>query len=77
MQKLLDASAVIASLDPFEATENIIFEACRILDCDRATIFTLDKITQELVLSVAEGAKNIRVPIGQVQSANQQTIFEN
>ncbi|MEY2798803.1 MAG: hypothetical protein RIS22_1069, partial [Actinomycetota bacterium] len=29
--------------------------------------FTLDKITQELVLSVAEGAKNIRVPIGQVQ----------
>eukprot|EP01036_Dinobryon_divergens_P027418 gene27418-36190_t len=65
MQKLLDSSAVIASLDPFEATENIIFEACRILDCDRATIFTLDKITQELVLSVAEGAKNIRVPIGQ------------
>lgn len=75
MQKLLDASAVIASLDPFEATENIIFEACRILDCDRATIFTLDKITQELVLSVAEGAKNIRVPIGQVQRVIQNIIF--
>jgi hypothetical protein len=67
MQKLLDASTAIASLYPFGATENIIFEACRILDCDRSTIFTLDKITQELVLSVAEGAKNIRVPIGQVQ----------
>ena len=66
MQKLLDAAVVISSLDPLEATENIIAESCRILDCDRATIFTLDKITQELVLSVAEGAKNIRVPIGQV-----------
>jgi len=65
MQKLLDASAVISSLDPLEATENIIGESCRILDCDRATIFTLDKVTQELVLSIAEGAKNIRVPIGQ------------
>jgi superfamily I DNA and RNA helicase len=66
MQTLLDASSTIATLDPHQATENIIFETCRILDCDRATIFTLDKITSELVLSVAEGAKNIRIPVGQV-----------
>lgn len=66
MQTLLDASSTIASLDPHQATENIIFETCRILNCDRATIFTVDKITQELVLSVAEGAKNIRIPMGQV-----------
>ncbi len=66
MQKLLDASSTIATLDPLQATDNIVAETCRILNCDRATIFTLDKITQELVLSVAEGAKNIRVPIGQV-----------
>lgn len=65
MQTLLDASSTIATLDPHQATENIIFETCRILDCDRATIFTLDKITSELVLSVAEGAKNIRIPVGQ------------
>lgn len=65
MQTLLDASSTIASLDPHQATENIIFETCRILNCDRATIFTVDKITQELVLSVAEGAKNIRIPLGQ------------
>jgi adenylate cyclase len=65
MQKLLDASRSIASLDPSQATDNIVAETCRILDCDRATIFTLDNVTQELVLSVAEGASNIRVPLGQ------------
>lgn len=65
MQKLLDASSSIATLDPLQATENIVSETCRILQCDRATIFTVDHVTEELVLSVAEGAKNIRVPIGQ------------
>ena len=65
MQKLLDASSTIATLDPLAATENIISETCRILGCDRATIFTLDQTTNELVLCVAEGAKNIRVPVGQ------------
>jgi hypothetical protein len=65
--KLLDASATISTLDPMQATDNIITETCRILDCDRATIFTVDSATQELVLCVAEGVKNIRVPIGQVR----------
>lgn len=65
MQKLLDASSTIATLDPLQATDNIVAETCRILDCDRATIFTVDSITQELVLTVAEGAKDIRLPIGQ------------
>lgn len=65
MQKLLDASSSIATLDPLAATENIISETCRILNCDRATIFTLDEATNEIVLCVAEGAKNIRLPVGQ------------
>lgn len=65
MQKLLDASSTIATLDPLQATENIVAETCRILNCDRATIFTVDKVTEELVLTVAEGAKNIRIPVGQ------------
>jgi len=65
MQQLLDASSTIATLDPMKATENIVTETCRILKCDRATIFLVDNITKELVLTVAEGAKNIRVPIGQ------------
>jgi hypothetical protein len=66
MQKLLDASSTIATLDPLQATDNIVTETCRILNCDRATIFTVDAMTQELVLCVAEGARNIRVPMGQV-----------
>ena len=66
MQKLLDASSTIATLDPLQATDNIVTETCRILNCDRATIFTIDFITQELILCVAEGARNIRVPLGQV-----------
>lgn len=65
MQKLLDASHAIATLDPLQATENIVTETRRILACDRATIFTMDKATNELVLHVAEGAKDIRVPVGQ------------
>eukprot|EP01035_Chromulina_nebulosa_P024610 gene24610-32052_t len=65
MQKLIDASRTIATLDPLQATENIITQTCRILDCDRATIFTLDSVSQELVLTVAEGARDIRVPVGQ------------
>jgi len=65
MQKLLDASRVIGTLNPIEATDNIVAETCRILNCDRATIFTLDHITHELVLCVAEGAADIRVPVGQ------------
>ena len=65
MQKLLDASSTIATLDPLQATENIVSETCRILACDRSSIFVMDEVTNELVLCVAEGAKNIRVPVGQ------------
>lgn len=65
MQKLLDASRTIATLDPLQATDNIITETCRILNCDRATIFELDNVSHELVLCAAEGVRNIRVPVGQ------------
>jgi len=65
MTKVLDASRAMSSLDPFESTSNIVGECCRILDCDRATMFTLDTISQELLLWVAEGVNNIRVPVGQ------------
>ena len=65
MQKRLDALSSIATLDPFQATENIISETRKILSCDRATIFTIDSLSNELVLHVAEGARNIRIPVGQ------------
>merc|ERR1711991_219161 len=48
-----------------ESANNITTACCRILDCDRATMFTLDPVAQELLLWVAEGAKNIRVPLGE------------
>ncbi len=66
MQKLIDAVSSIACLDPFQATENVIAETRSILQCDRATIFTMDPVTNDLVLHVAEGARNIRVALGQV-----------
>jgi len=66
LEKLIDASKVIAmQLDPFEATTTIISESCRLLQCDRATLFTLDPTRNELTLMVAEGAKEIRLPLGQ------------
>ena len=65
LEKLIDASKVIAmQLDPFEATASIIRESCRLLQCDRATLFTLDRTRNELVLLVAEGAREIRLPVG-------------
>ena len=65
LEKVIAASRAIAKeLDPFAATKIIIQETCRILDADRATLFTHDISTNELVLSVAEGAKDIRVPYG-------------
>lgn len=66
MQKLLDASSTIATLNPNQAISNIIIQTCRVLNCDRATIFTIDKNSKHLVLHAAEGARDIRVPIGQV-----------
>ena len=37
----------------------------RLLQCDRASLFTLDPTRNELNLVVAEGAKEIRLPLGQ------------
>lgn len=67
-ERLLEAArAMSTKLDPLEATENITYQACQVLKADRATIFTLDKATNELVLYVAQGAQDIRVPMGVVR----------
>eukprot|EP01138_Halocafeteria_seosinensis_P014547 gb/GECG01014851.1/.p1 GENE.gb/GECG01014851.1/~~gb/GECG01014851.1/.p1 ORF type:complete len:384 (+),score=64.34 gb/GECG01014851.1/:1-1152(+) len=66
LQSLIQASRAIATeLDPMDATKNIISECTRLLEADRATLFKLDEPKEELVLMVAEGAKSIRVPLGQ------------
>lgn len=65
LEKLIDASRTIAlHLDPYEATNCIVSEGCRLLDCDRATVFTKDQQANELILMVAEGAEMIRLPVG-------------
>ena len=65
MERLIEASRSIAdSLDPYDATNTIIKEACSILGADRASIFTVSNDKSHLILMVAEGAKNIEVPIG-------------
>ena len=54
--------AISSALDPFEAQEQVIAESCSLLGCDRASIFLLDHSTDELVLHVAKGAQEIRIP---------------
>lgn len=68
-ERLLEAArAMSTKLDPLEATENITYQACQVLKADRATIYTLDQATNELVLYVAQGAQDIRVPVGVVRT---------
>jgi adenylate cyclase len=55
--------AISSKLDPADAAEEIIKQACVLLTCERATMFYVDK--DELVLMIARGARNIRLPKGQ------------
>lgn len=65
LEALIEACRTIATkLDPMEATTAIIGQTIKVLMADRATIFTKDPHSNHLVLTVAEGARNIRVPIG-------------
>ena len=67
LEALIEACRTIATkLDPMEATAAIISQTLKVLMADRATIFTKDPHSNHLVLTVAEGARNIRVPIGKV-----------
>ena len=45
-----------------EAIDKIVTETCAILDCDRATLFMVDTVREQLVIKVAVGAKDICVP---------------
>ena len=55
-------TAISSALDPFEAQERVIEQCCSLLGCDRASIFLVDRETEELVLHVAKGANEIRIP---------------
>jgi hypothetical protein len=41
----------------------IIEASCQILNCDRATLFMVDEIAQELVIRQAVGAEAIKIPL--------------
>ncbi len=44
------------------AVRIIIESACNILNCDRATVFIVDEVAQELVIKGAVGTAEIRIP---------------
>lgn len=45
-----------------EAVRIIIEAVCKILNCDRATVFIVDEVRHELVIKEAVGADDIRIP---------------
>jgi len=53
------------ALDPYDATEVIVKETCKLLHCDRATLFTINQNANQLQLMVSKGAQSILLPIGQ------------
>lgn len=56
---------MFSSLLLYEALEKIVDETCECLDCDRASVFILDSLKEELWTPVAKGSKNtIRIPLG-------------
>jgi len=65
MERLVRSSRAISeSLNPYEATSTIVQEACGILGADRASVFLLSDDKSSLRLMMAEGAKEITVPVG-------------
>lgn len=55
---------IAAELEADKAAEKIIDETCKLLNADRATLFFVDDVANELILLVAKGAKSIRLPMG-------------
>ncbi|MES1913728.1 MAG: hypothetical protein MHM6MM_005891 [Cercozoa sp. M6MM] len=50
---------------PERTAAAVVDETCALLQCDRATLFFVDEDAQELVLLIATGAREIRLPMGQ------------
>lgn len=65
MERLVRASRGIAeTLNPWDASNAVVQEACGILGADRASIFVVTPDRGSLTLMMAEGAKEITVPMG-------------
>jgi len=64
LRTFLDAIRRVSVLQSAEDVfTELVSSTCKLLRCDRVTIFKHDKIRDELVLLQAEGATNIRVPV--------------
>lgn len=55
---------ISAEISPDDAAKTIIKETCALLNADRSTLFFVDAEANELILVIAKGANNIRIPIG-------------
>jgi len=56
LQKFLEAVRVISThTEPHDAAASVITETCRLLQCDRASLYYLDEFNKELVLMMAKG----------------------
>ena len=64
LKKLIKAAnSMTVSLILSEAMERICDETIECLECDRASIFLLDEVKEELWTKVAKGSSTIRIPI--------------
>ena len=57
------ANLMTASLILSEAMEKIVDQTIDCLDCDRASVFLLDEVKEELWTKVAKGSNTIRMPM--------------
>ena len=48
---------------PEEALGKIVDQSCKILNCDRATVYLIDNINKELVAKSAKDVPIFRIPI--------------
>ena len=65
MERLVKAGRGIAeSLNPYDASNTIVQEACGILGADRASVFLMSADKTYLTLMMSEGSKAITVPVG-------------
>jgi len=65
LKRLLKAnSSISVSLVLGDALEKIVSETCKILNCDRASVFIVDEANQELWTKAAKGSNStIRIPL--------------
>lgn len=62
LKNIVKGSVVLGqSLALTEAFTSVIRETCKVLDCDRASVFLIDKKRDMLWTKVAKGAKPIQV----------------